>query len=94
MESRLITIEDWRESYFTDADFSLLWFGAEYPTSFLGFGYPRQHNSYNNWLLKDLETGEFDSVWAPSRWSHACFAYDHGTSFVRLVKVVFNLNNN
>ena len=38
IESRLISIKDWRKSYFEDADFSLLWFWAKYPHSFMGFG--------------------------------------------------------
>ena len=64
----------------------LLWFGAEYPTNFMGFGFPRRHDSYNNYLVRDGETGELD-IWAPNRWSHTCFAYDHRTTHVRLVQV-------
>ena len=76
-----------RETYFEDANFTLLWFGAEYPQTFMGFGFPRRHDSYNNYLVRD-EGGMRDlDVWAPNRWSHTCFSYDKGESYVRLVKV-------
>ena len=64
----------------------MLWFGANYPHSFFGFGYPRAHGSYKSWLLKDPATGDFE-VWASNRWSHACFAYERETARVAVVKV-------
>ena len=56
--SRLMSIEDWRTD-FSDSDFAFLWFGAEFPYSFFGFGHPRTHQSYNNYLLMDPESGDF-----------------------------------
>ena len=50
--SRLITIENFRNDSSEEQDFQMLWFGAEYPQSFFGFGYPRERGSYKNLFLQ------------------------------------------
>lgn len=91
--SRLITIEDWRQDE-QDSNFQLMWFGAMFPFSFFGFGYPREHGSYKSWVLYDPLSNDFE-IWASNRWTHVCFSYDKRTSFVRVVKDgrAMNLNN-
>lgn len=64
----------------------LLWFGANFPYSFFGFGFPKVHGSYKSWLLKDPDSGDF-GVWASNRWSHVCLAYSRANGLVRVVKV-------
>ena len=74
--------------YFKESKFQLMWFGANYPYSFIGFGFPREHGSYKSWLLKDPDTLDFE-IWASNRWSHLCFSYQKRNGYVSVVKVRF-----
>ena len=72
----------------------LLWFGAEYPSSFFGFGHPRKTGHYKSFLLRnkveDYENNVVDSIdvmWRSNAWTQLCFSYDSSNKFVRVVKV-------
>jgi hypothetical protein len=68
--------------------FQLLWFGAEYPASFFGFGYPRKRESYKSWLLQDpSDNRNWQILWKTNAWTHICFAFNGHTQHVRFVKV-------
>ena len=71
--------------------YELLWFGAEYPASFFGFGSPRSTGHYKSWLLRNLgyssTSGKEDMVWRANEWNHMCFSYHAADSFVRVVRV-------
>ena len=61
-----------------------LYFGAHYPVTFFGFGYPRKSGSYASFLLKDPDTDEVE-IWATFRWHHFCLAYDKKLSTLRVI---------
>ena len=84
-KAQLLMIEDWRDTN-DDPDFRLLWFPAKYPETFFGFGYPRNHDSYGSYLLKDPVKDTYQ-IFTPFRWSHLCFSYEKSTSYIRMVKV-------
>lgn len=80
-KSHLISIEDWRESD-AEGQFRLLWFGANYPFTFFGFGYP-QMSSY---LLQEPVTRRYD-FWIPNKWTHVCLSFQKNRNYLRMVKV-------
>ena len=69
----------------------MLWLGANYPESFVGFGHPRSVGSYKSFLLKDPERSGFE-VWASNRWSHLCLIYEKDNGRLRIVKDGRTLN--
>ncbi len=72
--------------FFQDPPFQLLNLGANFPFSFFGFGNPKEEGSYKTFVLRDVETGEFE-VWATNRWSHVCISYQKSNGHLRVVKV-------
>ncbi len=68
-----------------DPPFQLLNLGANFPFSFFGFGNPKSAGSYKTFVLRDVETGEFE-VWATNRWSHVCLSYRRRDGHLRVVK--------
>jgi hypothetical protein len=64
----------------------LTFFGARYPYSFFGFGYPRAVGSYQNYLLGYANDAGFD-VWAANRWGHTCLAFEKARGFIKVAKV-------
>ncbi|TRY70496.1 hypothetical protein TCAL_02367 [Tigriopus californicus] len=87
-KSRLITIEDWREDV-EEPSFKMLWFGANYPTSFFGIGYPEM----TSYLLQDPGSQRYE-IWIPNKWTHVCLSYEKANSYLRMVKDGVTLNIN
>ena len=77
-----------------DPAFQLLYFGADYPYTFFGFGFPRAWGSYKSMLLRDPDSGDFE-LWAANRWSHVCLAFRKADGFLSVVKDggVLNINH-
>ena len=88
----MVRIADWQDGPI-DPKFKLLRLTADFPRTFVEFGYPLEKGSRDSFLLfkpptKDNPLKEY-ILFTPNVWTHICLSYDKPTTKIIIVKVPF-----
>ena len=66
-------------------DWSFLWFSANYPGTWFGFGNYGKAHAYSGYILRE-PPDDYD-IWSTNMWHHICLSFSKPSSFLSVVKV-------